>query len=86
MIQTRSQGPLLLDPGNEVDNNRLIGWMKDHRVTNHGIEGSKIASILVFVVQVHHATWPIENGGAMERQFQIARHCYNKVKVKVNFI
>ena len=29
MIQTRSQGPLLLDPENEVDINRLIDWIKD---------------------------------------------------------
>ena len=44
-----------------------------------------MASIIVFVVQVHYATWTIENGGAVERHFQIAKHCYNKVKVKVNF-
>ena len=30
--------------------------------------------------------WPTENGGAKERYFQIAKHCYNKVKVKVNLI
>ena len=30
--------------------------------------------------------WPIENGGAKERYFQIAKHRDYKVKVKVNFI